>query len=223
MRNVNVVSAAVVMATLMTLGGCASAPKQANEARAQSAPLSPGLSEQLISPTDKERPGWISVVPDTVNGIMSFVGLSGNPSTEADSRDQAEDDAAKRAVHYMGTLVKDKFEKASTSFGLASSVEDRTVGVNAYEKQLAVNMANKVKGKEYYTEKWQMATGIAYRTFVLAHVSEQALQEASKKTSDEMASKAEQQAKEAADDVARRQAKKAAEFWKQMRDQGVTE
>jgi hypothetical protein len=44
-----------------------------------------------------------------------------------------------------------------------------------------------------------------------------------KGTARDMAKKAEQQAKDASDDVAKQQAEKAAEFWKQIQEQGLAE
>ena len=226
MRSLSLLGALALSAILLVMAGCVIMPKHSEkEEQAKAPPVSipTGVSELLIWSSAKERPGWTMEEPSTSGGIMSFVGLSDNAATEPLSREQASRNTLSGVVRYMGTLVKDKFEKARTSFGLSSSVEDPTVGVNAYEKQLSVNMSNQVKMKTWYTEKWQTQTGIAYRTFVLAQVPEQAMQEASKKTAGDMARKAEQQAKEAADDIARDQAKKAADFWKQMRDQGVTE
>lgn len=204
---------------LMVMAGCANFPAKSPEI----AMPAPASGEQLIWSSGKERPGWTMEEPPTAGGVMSFVGLSENSATEPLSREAASRSATTNAVRYMGTLVKDKFEKARTSFGLASAVEDPTVGVNTYEKQLSVNMANQVKMKSWYTEKWQTPTGVAYRTYVLATVPEAALQEANKKAAGDMARKAEQQAKEASDDTARNQANKAAEFWKQMRDRGAVE
>jgi outer membrane lipopolysaccharide assembly protein LptE/RlpB len=184
-------------------------------------PTSP--DEKLLWSSEPKRPGWTLEEPVTDNGVMSFVGLSGNFATEQLGRDDAQRNALNRVVSYTGTLVKDKFERARVSFGLDSNVVDPTTSARAFEKQLAVNIARQVKAKKWYIERWQMPTGVAHRVFVWAEVPQAAVDETMKGTARDMAKKAEQQAKEAGDEIAKKQAEKAAEFWKQMQEQGVSE
>jgi len=179
--------------------------------------------ETLIWSSAPERPEWTVNEPETVGGVMSFVGVSGKYSTEKSSRDDARRNATATVVKYMGTLVKDKFEQAKTSFGLESDVVDPTSATNEFQKQMAVNMANKVKVKKWYIEKWQTPTGNAHISYALANVPESAMDESVKKSAQAMAKKAERQAKEAGDAHAKDQAQKAADFWKQMQERGVTE
>ena len=180
-------------------------------------------TEKLMWSSASERPSWTMEEPDTDDGVMSFVGVSDRYATEKQSREDARRNSMQSVVKYMGTLVKNKFENARVSFGLESSVIDATAGAREFENQLAVNMASRVKMKSWYMEKWQTQTGIAYQAFVLGMVPQNAIDDTYKSTTRQMQKKAERQAKDAADQVAQAQAEKAAEFWKQMQEQGVAE
>lgn len=183
----------------------------------------PDPLEKLIWSSAAERPAWTMEEPDTKDGQMWFVGLSGKFATEQLAREDAKRNSTKSVVQYMGTLVKDKFEKARVSYGLESDVVDPTAAAREFEKQMSVNMANKVKVKNWYQEKWQTPTGVAHVAFALAFVPLEAIDETVKETAQSQAKNAERKAKEANDEVAKKQAEKAAEFWKQMEDQGVAE
>ncbi len=185
--------------------------------------IPPDVNEKLIWSSESQRPGWTLEEPVTANGVMTFIGLSGKYATEQLARDDAKRNAVNSVVEYMGTFVKNKFEKATVDFGLASNVVDPTVSGRAFQKQLAVNVTKQVKAKKWYIEKWQTPTGTAYVAFINAEVPQATVDESLKETAKDMARKAEQQAKEAGDEIAKQQAEKAAEFWKQMQDQGLTE
>jgi hypothetical protein len=209
--------------SLVFVAACVSIAPPAFADIAMESKSSSSDGERLISSSAKERPDWIMEEPSARDGFMFFVGLSENQSTEARSREDALGNATKNVVKYMGTLVKAQFEKKTLSLGLASAVEDPTVGVNAYEKQLAVNMAKNVKASKWYFERWQLPTGVAVRYFVLASIPENKLQEINKSVAAGMVKKSEQIAAEASTDTAQKQAQKTVEFWKQMRDQGMLE
>lgn len=181
------------------------------------------VHEKLIWSSSPERPGWTMQEPETADGIMSFVGLSEKYATEKGAREDARNNATSGVVKYMGTLVKDKFERARVSYGLESDVIDPTASARSFEKQLSVNMARKVKANQWYEEKWYTPTGVGWKVFVLINVPMEAIDASYKETAANMAKKAEQEAKEAGDAIAKAQADKAAEFWKQMQEQGVTE
>lgn len=182
-----------------------------------------GASETLLWSSADARPAWTMDEPDTDGEIMSFVGLSARHATEKGAREDARRNTTDAVVKYMGTMVKNKFEALSVSFGLDSSVIDPTKSAKEYEKQLSANMASKVKIKSWYLEKWQTATGIGYKAFALGKVPMSAVDDSLKSMSKNKAREAEKKAREAADDQAKDQANKAAEFWKQMQEQGVVE
>lgn len=186
--------------------------------------IPPGnTGETLVWSSEPQRPGWTLEEPSSANGTMFFVGISGNFASEQSGREDAKRNAINSIVSYTGTLAKNKFEQARVSFGLESSVVDPTASARIFEKQLAVNVARQVKAKKWYIEKWQTPTGTAHRVFLLAEVPESSVNDSLKDTAKGMAKKAEQQAKEASDDVAKKQAEKAADFWKQMQEQGLSE
>ena len=211
-----VMNALVMFVLLLMLTACTTTDPKAVD-------IPGAMDEKLVWSSAAQRPGWTMEEPDTVEGLMSFVGLSGRYATEQGAREDARRNATSSVVKYMGTLAKDKFERARVGYGLSSSVVDPTASSRQFEKQLAVNMATKVKVKKWYMEKWQTKDGAAWQAFVLAHVPSQAIDATFKKTAKGMAKEAERRAKDASDATAKDQAKKAADFWKQMQSQGVVE
>ena len=207
----------ILLAMTFVLGGCA-----ANKATEPVAiPQDP--QEKLIWSSASDRPGWIYNEPETKDGIMFFVGLSNKYATEKLAREDARRNATESVVKYMGVLVKNKFERASIDFGLAGDVINPTVSAREFENQLAVNMASRVKVKEWYVEKWQAPTGVGIQAFLLAQVPQSSVEDSYKETAKDMVRKAEQKVKETNDEVAKSQAVKAVDFWKQMQGQGIIE
>ena len=180
-------------------------------------------SEKLLYSSSPERPAWTMEEPDTVDGVMTFVGLSNRHASEKSARADAKRNATDSVVKWMGTMVKNKFESLSVTYGLESTVIDPTPSSREYEKQLAANMVSRVKVKTWYMEKWQTPTGIGYQMFALAKVPASAIDDTLKDMAKNKAKEAEKKAREAADDQAKAQAEKAVEFWKQMQEEGVTE
>jgi len=181
------------------------------------------IHEKLIYSTAPERPAWTMEEPDTVDGVMTFIGTSKRHAAEQSAREDARRNTIEAVVKYMGTLAKDKFEAARVTYGLESSVIDATESAREFQKQLSTNMATNVKFKSWYGEKWQTPTGIGWQYFAKALVPQEAVDGTFKKSAADQARKAEQQAKEAADAIAKQQAEKAVDFWKQMQEQGLTE
>lgn len=209
----------ITFIALTVILGCASSPEPTPT---QPVPADTA-QEKLIWSSAPERPGWTMEEPDASDGYLWFVGISGRFATEQQAREDARRNALSTVVQYTGTLVKDKFERARTSYGLDSNVVDPTSAAREFEKQMSVNMANKVKVKNWYQEKWQTPTGVANVVFALAHVPQDSIDDTYKSTAQQLAKNAEQKAKEAGDELAKRQAEKAAEFFKQMQEQGVVE
>lgn len=204
-----------VLMGMAFIAGCASAPTER--------PPDVADREKIIWSSQKERPGWTMEEPEASDGKMFFVGLSGNMATEQLGRADARRNATSNVVAYMGTVVKEKFERARIDFGLASSVVDPTSSARVFEKQLSANVARRLKVRKWYEEKWQIPTGIAWRVFAFAEIPQEAIDDAYKSTASDMAKKAEQRAKEEADKTAKAQLEKASEMWKQMKEQGLFE
>lgn len=198
---------------LMFVVGCAAGEK---------APA-PAPGETLLWSSEENRPKWTIEEPEIDGDIMMFVGVSDRYATEAGARDDAIRKATNAIVKYLGTMAKDKYEKVVTSFGLDSSVVDPTASTRQYQKQLSANVAKKVKAKKWYLEKWNTTTGVGWKAFSLATVPVEAINDSFKKTAQQNMQEAQRKAKEAADAIAKKQAEKAAEFWKNMTEQGVVE
>ncbi len=124
---------------------------------------------------------------------------------------------------FIGTLAKNKYEKALTTFGLSSTVVNPTESLRNYEKHFTSNVARQIKPIEWYIEKWRTKTGIAYRTYVMCGIPVEAINESFKENADVNMKEAEKKAKETADEVAKQQTQKAIEFWKSMKESGVLE
>ena len=187
---------------LAFLAGCAvtgcSAPKVAENVQ-----IPADTSEQLVYSTHAERPVWTVDEPEAADGVLSFVGTSARHASEKSAREYSRRNTINAVVKYMGTLAKEKFEKAQVTYGLESSVIDATESSRVFEKQLSTNMATKVKVAKWYGEKWQTPTGTGWQYFAMATVPREAADESFKLTAAAQARKAEQQAKEAADAIAK--------------------
>ncbi|MBI5787964.1 MAG: hypothetical protein HZA78_03810 [Candidatus Schekmanbacteria bacterium] len=191
---------------------------------ATGAKVIPGATgETLTWSSEDKRPGWTIEEPAIDGDTMLFVGLAEKYATEPEARDQAMRNVTNQVVRYLGTMAKDKYEKLAVSYGLTSSVVDPTASSREYEKQLAANVAKKVKAKKWYLEKWQTPTGTGYKAFVMATVPTESINDSFKNTAKENMEAAQRKAKEAADDVAKKQADDAAKFWEGMSKQGVVE
>lgn len=199
---------------IMFVAGCAAAKKAEDTA-------SPG--ETLLWTSEEERPKWTIEEPDVDGSIMMFVGVSDRYATESGARDDAQRKATNNVVKYLGTMAKDKYEKVATSFGLDSSVVDPTSATRQYQKHLAANVAKQLKVKKWYLEKWNTTTGVGWKVFALASIPLESINDSFKKSAKQNMLDAQRKAKEAADEVAKKQAQKAADFWKDMTEQGVVE
>lgn len=185
------------------------------------APGAPG--EKLIWSSEEERPKWTVEEPEVDSGMMLFVGVAEKYATEAEARDRAMRNATNQVVRYLGTLAKDKYERVATDFGLSSSVVDPTASARTYEKQLAANVAKKLKSKKFYLEQWQTPTGTGWKVFVMATVPLDIINDTFKNSAKDNMIAAQRRAKEAADEVAKKQAQNAADFWEDMSKKGVVE
>jgi len=207
----------IMLSLTFILGGCTAS----RTGEPVAIPQDP--QEKLIWSSAAERPVWIDSEPETENGTMFFVGLSNKYATEKFAREDARRNAAESVVKYIGTAVKDDFERVSIDFGLAGDVVNPTMSGEKFEKQLAANMVSRLKVKQWYTEKWQTPTGVGFNAFLLAKVPQSSIERVYKETAKKMEQKAQQQVKEANDEVAKAQAQKAVDFWKQMQEQGIIE
>jgi|TARA_B110000196_G_C20985883_1_gene585696 hypothetical protein len=205
----NAVTQLFVVLALLALVGCAAKPK----------PATPPPQ-----PTQPERPEWTMNEPEVEAGVMSFVGLSAVHASEKNAREDARRNAVDAVVQYLGTLAKTKFEQASVSYGLSSEVVDPTTSSRNFQKQVAANVARRLKTKKWYMERESDASGKqGYKYFVLSTVPVAEMDKAFQQTAKKNMEDAQKKAKEATTAQAKQQQEQAANFWADMQKQGVVE
>lgn len=217
MNNFNKISVKIMLLLIITLNmyliGCSSKIQMKGSK----------YEEELIETTQEDKPKWIYKEPEKIKDKMIFVGLSGNYATEQSSRDDAYRNSINKVMTFMGTLAKNKYEKAMTTFGLSSAVVNPTESLRNYEKHIIENIAHQIKPIEWYVEKWRTKSGIAYRTYVMCGIPVEALNESFKESADLSLKDAEKKVKETSDQIAIDQTKKAVEFWKNIKESGLIE
>jgi len=181
----------------------------------------PGETEAVDT---SDRPEWVMNEPGVEDDKMFFIGISAVHVSEKNARDDARRNSVNAAIQYLGTMVKSKFEQAQVTYGLASEAMDPTTSARQYEKQVAVNVARRMKAEKWYMERETDASGKkGYKYFVLSGIPVVSLDEAFQQTAKKNMEDAKKRAKEAATEQARRQQEQAADFWAEMQKQGVTD
>lgn len=179
----------------------------------------PGETETVDT---SDRPEWVMNEPGVEDDKMYFVGISSVHVSEKNARNDARRDSVNAAIQYLGTMAKSKFEQAQVTYGLASEAIDPTTSARQYEKQVAVNVARRMKAEKWYMERETDASGKrGYKYFVLAGVPVNSLDEAFKQTAKKNMEDAKKRAKEASDEQAKRQVEKQAEMWEGLKKQGL--
>jgi hypothetical protein len=205
----------VILATVL-LAACGGS--NAPQPNAAAAPP-PAPDPTKFSPDS--RPKWTNLEPDAKDGTLFFVGISNPYATERGARDDAMRNATQRVVDYLGTSALSKFEQATTSFGLSSSVVDPTQATRAFQQQISGNVARQLKAAEWYVEREQSNTGRGFVAFVRSTIPVASINDAFQKTAQQNMQDAQKRARDAADDQAKQQADKAAQFWADMSKQGL--
>ena len=181
----------------------------------------PGETETVDT---SDRPEWVMNEPGVEDDKMFFIGISAVHVSEKNARDDARRNSINAAIQYLGTMAKSKFEQAQVTYGLASEAMDPTTSARQYEKQVAVNVARRMKAEKWYMERETDASGKkGYKYFVLSGIPVVSLDEAFQQTAKKNMEDAKKRAKEAATEQARRQQEQAADFWAEMQKQGVTD
>jgi hypothetical protein len=110
---------AVLVAAIVVLAGCGSAPAPASAARSERE-----LAIERAAPIRTEpaqRPTWIDVVPRTT-GYLSFVGTSLRYATAAQARNNAQENGRQQLVDYYGTLMVNKGREFTATYGISNEV-----------------------------------------------------------------------------------------------------
>lgn len=215
MKKRNVFYIAITAGSIFLATGCSDKKVEIVQGNA------PMTQEQ---PDFSKRPEWTMIEPGVEDGMMSFVGLSGLNASESNARDDARSNAVNAAVIYLGTLAKSKYERAAVSFGLSSQVMDPTESTRKFQRQVAANVANRMKVERWYPEVGTDATGKrGIQVFALAKIPTEELDKAFQQTAKDNMEDAKKRAREAATQQAKKQAQDAADFWQEMTKQGVTD
>ena len=143
--------------------GCAGSGVTAPQAPKPPLPV----AEQKIWSSQEIRPDWLTKEPETKEGRLFFIGLSDKFLMEKDARNNAQQEAIKKVVQYIGVNVKSKFERMVTSTGLSTGVIDPTKVMKEFDEQLSSAVARRVKPSEWYIEKWEKRQGTEQKIYHL--------------------------------------------------------
>tara|TARA_B100000949_G_scaffold211643_1_gene205307 strand:- start:1889 stop:2497 length:609 start_codon:yes stop_codon:yes gene_type:complete len=168
-----------------------------------------------------DRPEWVMAPPAPEGDQLYFVGTSALYRTEKNARRDAKRDSIREVSEYVRVLNKNKFERASVTYGMDSLVTMLTVSERNFEKIVSASTATHLRVQEMYFEREADASGgLGYKYFVLTSISKTDLKtvlEANAKANAENAQKAMQLA---STDEAKEQWKNARNFWKELAEDG---
>ncbi|MEK7449404.1 MAG: hypothetical protein AAB019_07960 [Planctomycetota bacterium] len=214
----------IVLITAMITVGLTACPSTKEVKKPEPAPIEPApqLAEKLIWSSHQQRPGWTVSEPDTQEGKLFFVGLSGKFAMEKDGRDDAQRHATANVVKYIGTMVQEKFQRISTSYGLSSEIVDPTKAARNFEEQLAQAFATRVKSKEWYSEKWENPKfkESYYLVYLLANVPQSSIEKTYEETCDANIADLKKKRDAANDEKAKAQFENAMKAFEEAKKQG---
>lgn len=184
-------------------------------------PIAPNVGEKLIRSTHPNRPTWTYREPEKEGENLVFVGLSGKYATETEGREDAQRRAMTNVVRYMGTFVKDNFQRLTVSHGLSTSIMDPTVATRRFEEQLNSALASHVKVKEYYIEQWQNKLQETYfLVYALVNVPQKAVDQVYQNTLDNQIEDLKKKRDEATDEKAKQQIEDTMKAFEEAKKQG---
>lgn len=172
--------------------------------------------KKLPSATLPARPDWIGRQTAVTDGCLIFFGASSDCPTRELSRAQALKDAQFKAVDYIISLARLKFERLSVSNNPASRFIDPDSIAHNYREFLSADMAMRAKESEVYEEEQSTPAGIVHRSYILVRMPLTVVKKTLKDFTNYCAVKARKAAKDAPDKVTQKQARKEAEFWKTL-------
>ena len=168
-----------------------------------------------------DRPEWVMVPPAPEGDQLYFVGTSSLYGTEKNARRDAKRDAIREMSEYVRVLNKNKFERASVTYGMDSFVIRPTVSERNFEKIMSASTANYLRVEEMYFEREADATGVpGYKYFVLTSISKTDLETALQANATTNAENAQKAMQLASTDEAKEQWKNARNFWNELAEDG---
>ena len=171
-----------------------------------------------------DRPEWVMVPPAPEGDQLYFVGTSALYGTEKNARRDAKRDAIREMSEYVRVLNKNKFERASVTYGMDSFVIMPTVSERNFEKIMSASTANYLRVEEMYFEREADAAGVpGYKYFVLTGISKTDLETALHANATANAKDAQTAMDLANTEVAKAQWKNARDFWKELAKDGFVQ
>lgn len=171
-----------------------------------------------------DRPEWVMVPPAPEGDQLYFVGTSALYGTEKNARRDAKRDAIREMSEYVRVLNKNKFERASVTYGMDSFVIMPTVSERNFERIMSASTANYLRVEEMYFEREADAAGVpGYKYFVLTGISKTDLETALHANATANAKDAQTAMDLANTEVAKAQWKNARDFWKELAKDGFVQ
>ena len=171
-----------------------------------------------------DRPEWVMVPPAPEGDQLYFVGTSALYGTEKNARRDAKRDAIREMSEYVRVLNKNKFERASVTYGMDSFVIMPTVSERNFERIMSASTANYLRVEELYFEREADAAGVpGYKYFVLTGISKTDLETALHANATANAKDAQTAMDLANTEVAKAQWKNARDFWKELAKDGFVQ
>ena len=171
-----------------------------------------------------DRPEWVMTPPAPEGDQLYFVGTSALYGTEKNARRDAKRDSIREMSEYVRVLNKNKFERASVTYGMDSFVIMPTVSERNFERIMSASTANYLRVEELYFEREADAAGVpGYKYFVLTSISKTNLETALQVNATTNAENAEKAMQLANTEEAKEQWKNARDFWKELAEDGFVQ
>jgi hypothetical protein len=171
-----------------------------------------------------DRPKWVMVPPAPEGDQLYFVGTSALYVTEKNARRDAKRDSIREMSEYVHVLNKNKFERASITYGMDGVVIMPTASERNFEKIMSASTANYLRVEEMYFEREADRTGEpGYKYFVLTSISKTDLNTILQANATANAEEAEKAMQLANTDDAKEQWKNARDFWKEFAEDGFVQ
>lgn len=171
-----------------------------------------------------DRPEWVMKPPAPEGDQLYFVGTSALYGTEKHARRDAKRDAIREMSEYVRVLNKNKFERASVTYGMDSFVVMPTVSERNFEKIMSASTASFLRVEDMYFEREADAAGVpGYKYFVLTGISKTDLKTALQTNAKTNAESAQKAMGLASTEAAKEQWKNARDFWNELAEDGFVQ
>jgi hypothetical protein len=212
----------LALVTGAILAACASAPVSpppaASGSAAQQAPQQSAREAAIeaarpIRTSTPARPDWIDIVPKSSTDL-SFIGASLRFATDAQARNNAQEDGRRQLVDYYGTLMANKAREYSATAGISNEVFAPQIAAQQLNERIAQNVAQALAPVQFYTEVYlDTANQEAYQVYVLMEIAKSRVAQVIDNYGKEQAADYAKRAAAERDAERKQQLEKAAEFF----------